>query len=193
MIQNESANIITRAKNFQITSEETASDANNILHWIAGKKKVLEERRRFFITPLKDHVKRIEAELKMVAEPLIKADVIIRGKVVDYRIKIKEEAKKKEEELQRKAEKERQKQVEKAEAKGEAPPPPAPMPTVEVPKTTEGITMVKTWTYEIQDINKVPREYLILDTAAVMKAVRLGIREIPGLRIYQKETVKVGG
>lgn len=154
---------------------------------------MLEERRKFFVAPLKAHVKDIEAELKLVSGPLMKADAIIRSKVVDYRIKIEEEARKEEEKLRRKAEAKQKKQEEKALSKGEEPPPPPPVPTVEVPKTTEGVTIVKTWTYGIEDIKKVPREYLTLDTVAVMRDIRQGIREIPGLRIYQKESVKVGG
>lgn len=192
-VQQEAGDIVTRAENFQIVSEETATDANNILHWIAGKKKVIEERKKFFVTPLKDHVKRIEAELKLVTGPLLQADAIIRSKVVDYRIALEEAARKEEERLRRKAEAKQKKQEEKALIKGETPPPPPPTPTIEVLKTTEGVTMVKTWTYGVQDMTKVPLEYLMLDTGEVMRAIRQGVREIPGLRIYQKETVKVGG
>ena len=147
----------------------------------------------FFVRPLKDHVKKIEAEFKLVSGPLIQADAIIRGKVVDWRIKVEEAARKEEAELRRKAEGKQKKQEEKALAKGEDPPPPPPVPTVEVPKTTEGVTIIKTWTYGVEDIYKVPRKYLALDTVAVMQAVHLGVREIPGLRIYRKESVKVGG
>lgn len=156
---------------------------------------MLEERKKFFVTPLKDHVKRIEAELKLVTGPLTQADAIIRGKVVDWRIKVEEIARKEEVELRRKAEAKQKKQEEKALAKGEDPPPPPPVPTVEVPKTTGGITMVKTWTYGIEDIGKVPKEYKseVLDSVSVMQAIHRGVREIPGLRIYQKESVKVGG
>jgi len=193
VVQKESANIVTRAENFQIVSEETASDANKILHWIAGKKKIIEDRKKFFVTPLKNHVKEIEAELKLVTGPLMQADAIIRSKVVDYRVKIEEEARKEEEKLWRKAEAKQKKQEEKALAKGEDPPPPPPAPRVEVPKTTGGVTLTKTWTYGIEDINKVPREYLTLDTVAVMRAINLKVRNIPGLRIYQKPSVKVGG
>lgn len=192
-IQTESADIVTRAENFQIVSEETASDANTVLHWIAKAKKALQERMNFFVRPLKDHVKKIEAEFKLVSGPLIQADAIIRGKVVDWRIKVEEAARKEEAELRRKAEGKQKKQEEKALAKGEDPPPPPPVPTVEVPKTTEGVTIIKTWTYGVEDIYKVPRKYLALDTVAVMQAVHLGVREIPGLRIYRKESVKVGG
>lgn len=193
VVQKESANIITRAKNFHITSEEKASDANNVLHWIAKAKKAIEERRKFFVTPLKAHVRDIEAEFKVITGPLIQADAIIRSKVVDYRVRIEEEARKKEEELRRKAEAKQKKVEEKAKSKGEVPPPPPPLIVVEPPKTTEGVTLTKNWTYGIVDINKVPREYLTLDTVAVMRAVNLKVRNIPGLRIYQKPSIKVGG
>lgn len=42
------------------------------------------------------------------------------------------------------------------------------------------------WTFEVVDINAVPREYLVLDETAVRRAIQAGIREIPGLKIYQK-------
>lgn len=142
-IQNESAGVVTKAENFQIISEETASTANNVLHWIAWAKKELEERRQFFVKPLNDHIKKINARFKELLEPLGKADGIIRMKVLEWRTKVEEKARKKEEEFRQKAEKQRQKEIEKAEAKGEAPPPPAPIPTMEVPKTMEGITKRK--------------------------------------------------
>ena len=193
VVQKESADIVARAENFQIVSEETATDANNILHWIAGKKKIIEERKKFFVTPLKTHVRDIEAELKLISGPLLKADAIIRSKVVDYRVGLEEKARLEEEALRRKAEAKQKKQEEKALAKGKPPPPAPPPPKVEVPKTMGGVTISKPWTYGIEDINKVPREYMILNTVAVMNAVRLGARKIPGLRIYQKPSVKVGG
>lgn len=192
-VQSEAADIVTRAQNFHITSEELASDANNVLHWIAKAKKSLEERRKFFVQPLNDQVKKVNALFKEITGPLIKADAIIRSKVVDYRIKLEEEARKEEEKLRRKAEAQQKKKEEKALAKGEEPPPPPPAPKVEVPQTIGGVTITKPWTYGIEDINKVPRKYLTLDTVEVMQAIRQGIREIPGLRIYQKESVKVGG
>lgn len=154
---------------------------------------MVEARKKFFVTPLKAHVKEIEAELKLVSGPLNQADAIIRAKVVDYRIVLEEKARKEEEVLRRKAEAKQKKVEEKAKSKGEPPPPPPPAPRVEVPQTIGGVTITKPWTYGIENINKVPREYLTLDTVAVMNAVRLGARKIPGLRIYQKESVRVGG
>lgn len=49
----------------------------------------------------------------------------------------------------------------------------------------------KHWTFEVVDITKVPVLYLDVDTAVVRAAIRDGERDIPGLRIYQEESVRV--
>jgi hypothetical protein len=52
----------------------------------------------------------------------------------------------------------------------------------------------KTWTFEVIDLNRVPREYMSLDVEVVRDAiVKDGVRDIPGLRIYQSETLRVRG
>ena len=51
--------------------------------------------------------------------------------------------------------------------------------------STEGVR--KVWTYEVQNLANVPREYLILDEKKVRQAIRLGERHIPGLTIFQKQ------
>jgi hypothetical protein len=61
----------------------------------------------------------------------------------------------------------------------------------EPPRATEGLvgtaSVRLTWTYEVVAPDEVPREYLILNAAAVTQAIRNGARAIPGLRIYQRE------
>jgi hypothetical protein len=51
--------------------------------------------------------------------------------------------------------------------------------------SVKGIT--KTWVHEVEDINLVPREYLMIDDAKVKAAIKDGIRIIPGIKISQKE------
>ena len=46
------------------------------------------------------------------------------------------------------------------------------------------------WEFEIEDINKVPREYLTLDEKKVKDDLKMGIRNIPGLKIYEKTYTK---
>jgi hypothetical protein len=43
----------------------------------------------------------------------------------------------------------------------------------------------KSWEFELTDIDAVPRDYLILDEKKVRDAIRMGIRTIPGIRIYE--------
>jgi len=59
-----------------------------------------------------------------------------------------------------------------------APPPPPPV---------KGTT--KRWTFEVQDATKVPREYMIVHEPSIRQAINAGIREIPGVRIYQDESI----
>lgn len=47
------------------------------------------------------------------------------------------------------------------------------------------------WTYEVTDINAVPRELLMVNDAAVKAAIKGGARELAGLRIYQETTLSV--
>lgn len=47
-------------------------------------------------------------------------------------------------------------------------------------------TFRKHITFEIVDITKVPAEYLSVDTKAINQAIRNGVRDIPGLKIFEK-------
>jgi hypothetical protein len=48
------------------------------------------------------------------------------------------------------------------------------------------------WTFEVIDEKKIPRSYLTLDEKKVNDDIQKeGIREIPGLRIFQKENISV--
>jgi hypothetical protein len=52
----------------------------------------------------------------------------------------------------------------------------------------------KSWTFAVVDLDAVPREYMSLDVEVVREAINKdGVREIPGLRIYQNETLHVRG
>lgn len=48
-------------------------------------------------------------------------------------------------------------------------------------------SIAKRWTYEVEDISKVPAQFLEINRGAIQAAVRDGERNIPGLRIFQAE------
>jgi len=54
-------------------------------------------------------------------------------------------------------------------------------------------SMVHSWKYEIEDFEKIPREYIIMkvDDKRVKEEIEAGCRAIPGLRIYEHTDVRV--
>lgn len=51
------------------------------------------------------------------------------------------------------------------------------------------ITFKQRWVWDLEDIDAVPREFMCVDEAAVKKAISMGIRNIPGIKIYQETNV----
>ena len=65
-------------------------------------------------------------------------------------------------------------------------------PVVKSVSTTTGNTVVKkVWDYDLINIDEVPTQYVKkeLIASAVRKAVNDGVREIAGIKIYQKTVV----
>jgi hypothetical protein len=51
--------------------------------------------------------------------------------------------------------------------------------------------MRKVWKFDVLDDELVPRDYLVVDESLIRKAMAAGVREIPGVRIYQDEQVTI--
>lgn len=63
-----------------------------------------------------------------------------------------------------------------------------PFISVEEIRVEDGILYTqKSWQYEIIDDSAVPREYLQINENRVESEIKKGIRNIPGIRIYQAE------
>ena len=108
-------------------------------------------------------------------------------------------AKKKElEALAKKQEEERLAAIRKAEEeakKNEVVAPQVVAPVVqEAPKVTRtesgsAAFSKKPWIFEVTDEAKVPREFLSVDEKKIRDAVRMGVREIPGVNIHQDNQI----
>ncbi len=55
------------------------------------------------------------------------------------------------------------------------------------PSKVKGLT--KRWVFEIENVGMVPREYLQVDEKKIREAITAGVRDIPGVRIYQDESI----
>jgi hypothetical protein len=50
------------------------------------------------------------------------------------------------------------------------------------------------WSFDVVDLNEVPRRYLILNAEAVRASItKEGVRDIPGLKIFPTESLRVRG
>ena len=53
------------------------------------------------------------------------------------------------------------------------------------------LTKIKKWVWELENELLVPRDYLSLDDKKVDEAVKQGVRNIPGIKILEKEEISM--
>lgn len=190
------------ADSIVITDEASAEKAVEIASRAKKAGKNLEAARKAFVADPNSYVKEVNGITKYYAEKLAVVEKGIGAKHAVYqraveaeRRRLEEEAHKEAERLRRAAEEEARKAAEEAKAKGEEPPAPVQVEITApaVPKTDNvvrsqaGTAHVRQeWKFAIEDASAVPREYLTVDERAIREAVKNGVREIPGMRVYQE-------
>jgi len=176
-----------------ITGPEDVKDATNDLSSIAKLKKAVEEKRKEYVGPLNEHIKKINDTFKFLSEPLGQADQVTRHKVLAYNAEI-ERQRQEIEEVNRLAQEVARKQAElnNGEFTVDTTPVEAPAATPQRVRADEGMTSkmtIKKW--ELIDITLVPADLLMVDAAKITKLVKAGIGEIRGIRIWDEPTLRV--
>ena len=161
----------------EVHTEEQAVKASEYVKGINDKIKMIEEKRLTFTKPLNESLSAINATFRELTAPLNNAKTNVTNKIMEWR---REEQKKIE------AEESRRRKIQEAHAEqGHNVNAPVVM---EKPKATVGNVQVrKIWKYKITDFSKLSDSYKMIDTNMVNIAIRGGLREIPGLEIYQEE------
>lgn len=163
----------------EVGTTEQESKAYDALGQIKTALKTIETARKKITGPLNQSLKAANNMFKTLSEPFKSADLIIRDKILDFRREQEEKARR---------EQERREKIQAShEAKGHKT---YDLEEVE-PEVAQETVITRRWTYEVLDITKVPRKYLLLDGVAVREVIRAGEREISGLRIYQEEGLRV--
>lgn len=189
---NEALKLQQYAESRVIATVEDVKVATDDLSIIAKHKKAMEEKRKEYISPLQDQVKGINETYKTLMEPILAADQITRGKILDYRA----EQERQRQEAEEIARLEREAAERRAALTGE----PMVVPeVVEAPPVapdryrsemgTLGKMMIRKW--EVVDLALVPDEYKMIDSIKIGKVVRAGIPSIPGIKIWEEETLRV--
>lgn len=171
-----------------ITAVEMAGQSKRL--W----KRIEEIRKRATAEP-NDFIKAVNGLAKSYQTQFSGIETGLKGKISQYQARIELE-RRKQEELARKAAAELQAKID-AEAKKagvesvkiEAP----VIPKQEtVTRTADGSSyQVKTWVFEVEDEAKVPREYLMVDGKKLRDAVKAGVRQIPGVRIFEQTETRI--
>jgi hypothetical protein len=190
-----SIELLERAQSIEIVDDETDCVAAEFLAQVKTARKRWDELRHWFTDPLETQKKRIITKFKADDAPLEQAQKIVGDKHLAYVRQKQEAARKEQERLRKLAEAKQARQAARAEEKGlEAPPVVIPMPTVQAPQKTihtasGSVTTRTVWRHQVVDMAALPDEYKIADEVKLGKVVRAGVREIPGVRIYEEMVV----
>lgn len=164
-----------------ITSELEAASANGVLQVAKKIRKIGEDKRKEKTAAL-DNTKKIAID----AERAFFADLDSQIKAVsDALLAFKQEELRKANEAAQKIKEDAEKAAKKkrsvagvAAVQAEA--------TEKMAAIAPVSGMRKVWGYEVEDISKVPAEYMMLDEAKVKQAIKNGERKIEGLKISEK-------
>jgi len=181
------------AENFLVVDDRTHKEAIKNAGAIKKMLKALDVERKDVIGGADAFVRGVNAFIKIFKDMSNKAVNQYSRKCSTYSAKVEAERRKREAEAKKQAEEMQAKIDADAKAGGyEA-------PKVEfIPETRESSVVRtesgasahtrKVWTFEIEDLEKVPGKYKVVDDKVVNADIRAGVRNIPGLKIYQKET-----
>lgn len=210
-IRSDGASLADRAEAFTITDNASLQAANEFFQVCKQMREKIHE----LLDPIREarykHWKDTIAEIDQDEKPLIKAQGIIKPKIIAYKQKIVDAIRKKEDaarakiiadqekeiellqkaaELEKTGDKEQADEVfEKAEKiEGKVQATIQKMADMPAPPKLEGTTIRKIPQWKLIKLADVPREYLMLDSVKVGAMVRAskGTVKIPGIEIYFK-------
>lgn len=182
-IKKEISPLVIEANSYEINSVEAVDDASVFLKRVRDAETGIEKKRLEFTQPLNQSLRAINETFKKLKEPLTQARTLLTKKIVDWKVAERERLE---------AEEARRRKIQEAHEKAghqvKAP------VVLERPDNKIGNTQTrKVWTFKVIDFGKVPDEYKVLSNPWVNKAIREGVREIPGIEIYQEEQLSIVG
>lgn len=209
--------LLAQAQQFQIQSDEDMERAVDMISQVRKHSSKVENTRKELVAPIKDAAKNIDQRFKVITVPLVKAEELLRGKVHEFRQYKEEKRREAEREMQRQQEAARRQAEE--DARRNSPPPgdvvlqphdgilthqaaenlvaSAPPAVKEGPilgATGAKGDFRKVWKFEVVDkaalFAKHP-ELLLPDEKTIRQLVTSGIRDLPGVRVFQTDELVV--
>ena len=194
------------AKAMDVASDQDMVDATSLLARIKEALTRAEVARKVLVGPLNAHVKMINGQFTAVTAPLAESERVVKQKMGVY-IEAQERARR--EEAQRRFREEQERaldQIVDLDAAGEevaaevalsfaAAATAAEPERIEPTRTESGeaLSVRKIWAFEVVDFRALSDEYKSANDLMIRSAIRSGVREIPGLRIFQQNSLALKG
>ena len=202
--------IIDQTKNFVIADDSGLDRATDMVKSLKLGNKELEKRRKELVDPYNETVREINNAFKGLQKMAEGAVQTLGGQMTHYHGQVEARLRKEEEDRRRREAEELKEQaadrIIAAVADGEDVKDEMQAiderldelsgPITKAPKSvsygSKGSSSTrKVWTFDLEDITKVPARYLQLNETAVRSALQIGTRNIAGLNIFQKSILVV--
>ena len=176
-----------------IKSDTDLTPATNDLTLISKLKKAVKGYQDEYVSPIKTHLDKVQFVFKDLLACLDIVEKDSKAKIQTY-IDAQKARAAEAERLNREAAELARKQAEfsgTGEITVDTDTLFAPPPVRKVSTDLGTISTSKTWKWEIEDMSKIPVEYMTLDVVKIGKVVRAGLHNIPGLKIYSEDNLRI--
>lgn len=173
----------------EVTDKTSLSVAAEVLAEVEWVIRHAETVRLDLAKPYRDYSEELAREFGEAVSPLTGISERLQEEVTAFRIKQQKDIDAERARQQKLADRRQERENKKAERLGRDPiqhkPPEIPDAPTTIELSSGGSVQSKTvWKYEIEEEEKLPREFLQPDRGAINKAVKSGTREIPGVKIF---------
>lgn len=190
--------IIAEMATIRIEDETTAIQAGEFLKKNKETQKFVKDYFEDARAATYKAYKEVTDNISFFVKKLQQAETAVKRKISDYqmeqeRIRREEERRLAEEARKREEERRLAQAIETGDEEILEKPVEVPQVKIEEPRKMDGVSFVEKWTYQIEDVSQIPREFLIPDEKKIRSYVT-SMKEkakIPGVRIYADKTVRV--
>ena len=154
--------LISRATNHEIINEESASQALSMSLQARKIRKQLDETRLTIVRPHLDFQRAVNKIVKEYETVLEKIENDLKAKLDEY--------------LQNSTSSNNAEFIAKSR---------------EILVEDGKLAKVKKWVWELENEQLIPREYLSLDEKKIESAIKNGVRNIPGIKVFEKEEISM--
>jgi len=179
-----------KADALSVQDDPSAQAATALAGQVKKLGKAIDDKRKTIVEEPNGFVKSVNSLAKMFTDPLGQIERTLKGKIGSFQTERELQRRKQEEALrQAQAELYRKQQAEAKAAHVDPPPPPVPIPlkpeTVTRSDTGASAHVRKVWKAEILDPQAVPRHYCEPSMKLINDALKMGVRQIDGCRIFE--------